>query len=54
VTYYATQNEWVRVKIQDKDLAPSRSSVKLLPKALTIIAIAFYIATIYFGVSLLI
>ena len=52
VTYHETQNEWVRVNIQDKDLTPSQSSVRLLPKVLTIIASVFIIATIYFGVSL--
>jgi len=52
VTYYETKSDWVRVKIQDEDLVPSRSSVGLLPKVLTIIAIAFIVATIYFGVRL--
>lgn len=52
VTYYETKNEWVRVKIQDNDLVQSRNSVRVLPKVLAIIAIAFIIATIYFGVRL--
>ena len=54
VTYYHTQNEWVRVTIQDEELVPSKKSAQILPKVLLGISIAFYIATIYFGVRLFI
>lgn len=52
VNYYETKNKWVRVEIQDNDLIPSQNSVRLLPKALVIVAVAFYITTIYFGIRM--